>query len=876
MSLLPGTRLGPYEVIAAVGAGGMGEVYRGRDTRLDRTVAIKVLPDAVARDPERLARFEREAKTLAALNHTNIAQIYGIEENALAMEFVEGEDLSARIARGPLPIDEALDVARQIAEALDAAHALGIVHRDLKPSNIRIREDGIVKVLDFGLAKALSPAVDLVGATSAPTVTSPAVTGLGAILGTAVYMAPEQAKGRAVDKRGDVWAFGVVLYEMVTGRRPFDGETVSEVLAAVIKSEPDWSPVPPRLRRLLTSCLEKDPKRRLRDIGDWTRQLDEPSASRQRVSSGTWLASSAAALLLVALGGLGVTHFREAAPTLEAVRFQIPAPDGSSFEPGLAVAPDGRRVAFVARDEKGTTRLWLRDFGALESRPIAGTEGARNVFWKPDGSFVAFVVDRALKKVPVAGGPVVIVCEGPSANVMGSVAWGTSGVILVGGTTAGAVRRVAESGGDLTPVTALDSTRGDAAHGLPSWLPDGRHFVYLRASLLGQSGIFVGSIDKTPEDQLRDPILKIESRGLFAEMGPHGGRLLFLRNGTLMAQPFDVDRLALTDQAVRIAEDVGNNGANGDFSATKAALAFRTGGESGTGRESRLTWLDRHGNPVQVLGVAQSVLIIEIAPDGRRAGITLTPGMNSDVWLAEMDPYKLVRLTTNPTNDRASIWSPDGLSIVFHSNRNGGTSDLFVKPVNTTGEEVLLLQSDQPKVPTSWSRDGRFLLYSTLPGPGASDVWVRPMDGGRTPTSILHTGAFEAAARFSPDGRWIAYQSNRSGRSEIYVQSFDPTSPASPAGTVRQVSTNGGSNPNWPRDDKELFFVAPGGKMMAVDVTTVPTLKVGTPRELFQLPQGAAWDVAPDGKRFLVAVPTGEESKAPITVVVNWGVPGSR
>ena len=879
MALTSGTRLGPYEIVAAIGAGGMGEVYRGRDTRLDRTVAIKVLPDAVARDAERLARFEREAKTLAVLNHANIAQIYGLEQGALAMEFVEGEDLSAKIARGPIPIDDALEIAEQIADALEAPHEHGIVHRDLKSSNIRIRDDGMVKVLDFGLAKALAPAVERLSGTAGSTITTPAMTGLGTILGTAAYMAPEQAKGRAVDKRADIWAFGVVLYEMVTGRRPFDGESVSETLAAVIKSDPDWSAVPPQLQRLLRSSLEKDPKRRLRDIGDWTRQLDEPSstARREPALALPWLAWSAAAILLMAVTALAFVHFREAAAAAENIRFEIPPPEANSFDVGFAVAPDGRRVAFVARDGKGVSRLWIRDFDALEARPLAGTEGARSPSWKPDGQFVAFVVDRALKKVSIKGGPAVTLCEVNAASGLGGGAWSWSpqGVIVFGGVAGGVMRRVSESGGPITPLTALDPQRRDLVHGIASFLPDGRHFVYLRVSaIIEQSGIFVGSIDRTPAEQDRQPLLAIDTRAQFAMMGAQGGRLLYLRQGTLMAQPFDPDRLVLTGEATPVAERVSNSGAAGSFSATTNALAYRTGPISGAGRASRLTWVDRQGNPGAAVGAPGPYVLIELSPDGRRAGVTVQPNLNPDVWLVDLDRDGLfTRLTTSPTADRASIWPPDGSRIAFQSNRNG-PMDLYVKNANGSGGEDLLLKSDRPKQPTSWSHDGQFLLYQTNHLQTGSDLWVLPLQGDRTPIPVIEEGFAQAGGRFSPDDHWIAYQSNVSGQDQIYVRAFNPLSPGKAAGGVTQVSKDGGVLPRWRRDGRELFFEGPDGSVMAVDVTLGAEFRPGVPRALFQLPSATSWDPAPDGKRFLVAMPTTEQGRTPITVVLNWAAAG--
>ena len=871
MALVPGTRLGPYEVIAPAGAGGMGEVYRGRDTRLDRTVAIKVLPDAVARDPERLARFEREAKILATLNHTNIAQIYGLEEGALAMEFVEGEDLAQRLSRGPLPLDDALSIASQIADALEAAHELGIVHRDLKPSNIRIRNDGTVKVLDFGLAKALSPAVDLAGMASAPTITSPAMTGLGTILGTAVYMAPEQAKGRFVDKRGDIWAFGVVVYEMVTGKRPFEGETVSEVLAAVIKSEPDLTPVPPQLQRLIRSCLDKDPKRRLRDIGDWRRELDQPSAGHQSQRANAWLPWAAAATMLIVAASVGVVHFREVPPPLNALRFEIPPPDGQTFRGAFSLAPDGRRVAFIALDGRGTRRIWVRDFDALEPRLLDGTEGAAGLFWRPDGQFIAFTSGRGLKKVPVKGGPVVTLCEA-DANTMGSVLWSPTGVMLLGGTIAGVIRRVSESGGDMTPLTSLNSNRRDLVHGIPSFLPDGRHFLYLAVSAIeDQSAIFVGSIDRTPEQQDREPILTIPGGAQYTDMDSQGGRLLFLRRGTLMAQPFDPVRLALTGEAVPIAEHVSNTGALGYFSATSNALVYRTGAAAGAGVESRLTWVDRQDKPLQELGPPTTIGSVDLAPDGHRAALSFMPSLNIDVWLADLDRDVFTPLTRHPTADRDGIWSPDGTRIAFRSNRNGPW-DLFVKAANGNGDEEALLKSADNKLATSWSPDGQFLLYQTeIPSRGG-DLWVLPLQGTREPVAILRSEFNEVSARFSPDGHWIAYQSNLSGRSEIYLRPFDPASPGA-SGSAMQVTKDGGSIPKWRQDGKELYYVGPDGRLMAVDVATSPLPRVGITRALFQLGLPALWAPTRDGKKFLVAVPTVEAGRTPITVVLNWGAP---
>jgi serine/threonine protein kinase/Tol biopolymer transport system component len=876
MSLRAGDRLGPYEILGAIGAGGMGEVYRGRDTRLDRTVAIKVLPDAVAQDPERLARFEREAKTLAALNHPQIAQIYGLEGSALAMEFVEGEDLSTRIARGPMPVDDALDVAGDVALALEAAHEIGIVHRDLKASNIRLRQDGAVKILDFGLAKALAPPIDTFSAESMPTITTPAgMTSQGVVLGTAAYMSPEQARGKPVDKRADIWAFGVVLYEMVTGRLPFEGETVTESLAAVIKSEPDWTGIPVQLHRLLRSCLEKDPKKRLRDIGDWRRQLDDPATAQNRAAKKTWLPWAVSAAVAIGAGILALTHFRETTPAAPPIAFQIPPPVKNTFETSMAVSPDGRRVAFTAKDADNVDRVWVRDFGSLESRPVAGTEGARNVGWSHDGRSVAFAVGRSLRRTAVDGGPPLTIYEAESVESLGSAAWSPMGVLVVGGYRAGAMRLMPESGGAVRPLTTVDTSRQELAHGIPAFLPDGRRFLYLRvANDPNSSGLFVGAIDRKPEEQDRTRLLA-SSHAVYTSAEGALGALLYLRQATLVAHPFDPDRLAFVGEPVPVVEGVGNFGALGFFSAGAGVIAYRSGSRVSGGRESQLTWVDRSGKPTGVVGRPGSYDGISLSSDGTRAAVIQVgpsdTGLgNVDIWTVDLARGIPQRLTSHDSADRHPTWSPRGDQIVFMSMRSG-SGDLNVVSSTGAGAEAAIFTSKTINVPTNWSSDGRFVLFHSYALGTPPDILLLPLTGERKPIAMAQTPFAESDARFSPDMKWISYSSNASGRSEIYVRPFNAASPASSPSAAIIVSKDGGSFVRWRRDSRELFFQTPDGKVAAVGLEIADgQIKPGVPVALFTLPRLAYWDVTGDGQRFLVTMPPAESGVAPINVLLNW------
>jgi Tol biopolymer transport system component len=870
MPLAFGTRLGPYEILAPIGAGGMGEVYRARDTKLERDVAIKVLPAALAQDPERLARFEREAKVLASLNHPNIAQIYGIEDRALVMELVPGESL-----KGPLPLETALNYARQIADALEAAHEKGIIHRDLKPANIMITPAGVVKVLDFGLA-AVAQSSDPSNPANSPTLTvSP--TRAGMILGTAAYMSPEQARGKVVDKRADIWAFGVVLFEMLTGQQLFEGETVSDTLAQVLTKEPDWERVSAKVQRLLKKCLEKDPKKRLRDIGDaWELLDDAPAAtapSPSRLGMAGWVAAGVVTAIAAALA---VVHFREKPAVKEMVRFDISAPANTTVGDNSAVSPDGRKIAFVATGVDHKRMIWVRSLNFEEARSLAGTEDITgDPFWSPDSRFLAFGSGGKLKRIEAAGGPAQTLCDAPTFN---AGFWTSDNRILFG--TLGPVQQVSAAGGMPTPLTTLDHSRNELAHAAPVMLPDGNHFVYSRVSIpLENGGVYIGSLDAKPEQQSTKRLLPDTSPAVYVPSplaGDAPGFLLFMRGltlasnetGTLMAQPFDPKRLELSGEAVPIAEQV-----TASFSASRnGVLAFRTGGTQG---DSQLTWYDRKGSVLSTAGEIGEYQQLTVSPDEKR----LAYQRGSDLWLFEFARGVNTKFTFgNPSVSPA--WSADGSRIVFISIRGSGYG-IYQKASNLAGQEELLFQSPEVKGAPNWTHDGKFLMYNALSSDGKQgDLWILPVGGSasdRKPLSFLRTEFNEFDGRFSGDGRWAAYVSNQSGKNEIYVLPFDASNPGSPAaGGLHQVSQDGGTDVHWSGDGKELFYLAPDGYLMSVDVSAAGgTLQTGAPQRLFKSPASSgSWDVSADGKRFLSAAPPASSvasaASPPYHVVMNW------
>jgi eukaryotic-like serine/threonine-protein kinase len=881
MMLPARTRLGPYEILGALGAGGMGEVYRARDSRLDRDVAIKILPELFAADPDRLMRFAREAKTLAALNHPGIAQIYGIEEappdtagqgaRALVMELVEGEDLSQVIARGPVPLDQALPIARQIAEALEAAHEAGVVHRDLKPANIKVRGDGAVKVLDFGLAKAPALAASGSGPLAhSPTFTSPAMTQMGVILGTAAYMAPEQAKGRPVDKRADIWAFGVVLYEMLSGRRLFEAEDVSEVLAAVLTREVDDGALPPgtpaRLRSLVRDCLVRDPARRLRDIGDARIVLDRliaggaeaadtpPLAAPLRARATRAWQALALAASLVAIALAAVPLRQPPAPPAPMVRFSVPLPPGAwipTFAP-IRLSPDGTRLAAVV-SARGTGRVWVHTFATGSSTLLETPEEVLGAMlaWSPDGEEIAFSSPGKLRKIPAAGGPTqVIGTWAPEASYSG--AWGRGDVILLGPRNQGPLLRGAVPAGTFEPVTTLDETLGERRHMLPSFLPDGRRFVYV--AIAGPSrAAYLESLDGGTRRVLP---------GITSEMRyAPSGHLLHLADGALVAQPFDLTRGEMSGRAITVADRVALAGSlTGSFdvsaSGTVAFVAFPAD------RESQLTWFDRTGRGAEKAGPPGRYADIDLSPDGRR--VAFEAGLPGDIFVLDLVSGITERITFGAEREADPVWSPDGRRVAFRSNRDGR---MYARTFGESGEPELLLESDTRDSPAAWTPG--YLVYES-----GVDVWALPESGDRTPVRLTSGTTEKGAAQVSPDGRWLAYTSNEGGRVEVFVQSFPRP------GFRRQVSSRGGGGARWSPDGRELYYVSADSVLMAVAVRPAgDTLDIDAPVELFKTDMSPdhepEFTVAPDG-RFLINVRNAARGSEEVTVILNWRPGGER
>ena len=871
MTLTAGTRLGPYEILASIGAGGMGEVYRARDTKLDRDVAIKVLPAALAQDPERLARFEREAKVLASLNHPNIAQIYGIEERALVMELVAGQTLE-----GPLPLETALNYARQIADALEAAHEKNIIHRDLKPANIMVTPAGVVKVLDFGLA-AVAQSPDPSNPANSPTLTiSP--TRAGMILGTAAYMSPEQARGKTVDKRADIWAFGVVLFEMLTGKQLFHGETVSDTLAQVLTKEPDWEQVPLKVRRLLKKCLERDPKKRLRDIGDAWELLDQVSPTE---TPRHWLPWVVVAGFALALAALAFVHFREQPPVAELTRFQIPLPANvrpAGFFPPQEVSPDGRKLAFVAAGADGKWQLWIRSLDSVEARLLPGIEpGVAVPFWSYDSRFVAFLsADHKLKKVDTLGGPAQTLCE---ATAVWGGSWNRDGVILFAEGPPFGVMRVSAAGGTPTALTALDPARQETLHEFPKLLPDGRHFLYFRySSAAGNTGIYVGTIDAKPSQQSFKPLLVNDSDPeYYVPSGDSStGHLLFYREGTVLAQAFNPNKLELSGDPVPVAEQVGAYGGIYSFfsASTNGVLIYVGGNSAGS---VQLTWFDRAGKNLGTVGEPGVFDALALSPDGKQAAVSRSDSSllgKSNLWLLDLTRGgAATRFTFDATQDDYPVFSPDGNSIAFASARLGN-SKLYQKLTSGIKDAELLLQSVEPKFPSSWSRNGRFLLYTARMPKTKDDVWILPMDGSKKPPMPFQETEFnESSAHFSPDGHWIAYESDESGRFEVYVREFSIDPDGKPEPTAKHpISTTGGRVPHWSDDGKELFYVSGDrGRIMSAEINTKPAFQSLPAEVAFQVPAGVTTGTpAGDGKRFLIGVPAGQNGPQQFTVVLNW------
>ena len=891
---MTGTKLAHYEITEHLGSGGMGDVYRATDSKLGRRVAIKLLPAAFAADAERLSRFRREAQVLASLNHPNIAQIYGLEESGdtrcIVMELVEGETLQALIARGPIPVEDALRLARQIAEALEAAHEKGIVHRDLKPGNVMLAKDGNVKVLDFGLAKTEESGSNAALQHSPTMMTGTNPSNPGVILGTAPYMSPEQARGKPVDRRSDIWAFGTVLFEMLAGQRAFPGEDLTETLAAVVKMEPKWEildgSVPPRMRQVLRMCLQKDPRQRAQAIGDVRLALEgafetdgaQPAAisvpapaSRRRVA---WVAFGVAMLAAGALAIPAVRHLRET-PQQE-LRTDIVTPTTDS-PVGFALSPNGQQIVFVASDKSGS-RLWLRALSSTTAQPLGGTEGAILPFWSPNGGSIAFFADGSLKRLDLGGGAPQTLA--PALSGTGG-AWSERGEIVFAPTVTSPLMRVPAGGGAPVAVTTLQANHSGHAH--PWFLPDGRSFLFYVRGTVTSSGIYMSSLDGSAESAPTLLTPGASNSGVYLP----SGWLLWMRDRALVAQRLELSQKALVGEPVTLADGIVSDGRNraGVSASATGLLAYRTGESS---RRVQLTWFDRSGAAVGTIGEPDpTILNPALSPDGRRVVVSrlmtnLAPGQgNNDLWL--LDGARTTRITFDAAAEMFPLFSADGTRVVFRSTRRG-VGDLFEKVMNRTDVDKLLVSSDQLKTATGWSKD-RYLLYMSQDPKTTTDLWVLPPDG--SPVLFLQTPFREAYGSFSPDGRWVAYQSNESGQMEIYVRPFvAPTSGstgAPSAGAQWQVSTAGGISAVWRHDGEELYYLDPSGALMAAPISVVGnTIDPGTPVKLFatrisgggqDAQQGRQYDVARDG-RFLINTLQNSAEIGPITLVQNWKQPG--
>jgi serine/threonine protein kinase len=889
-----GSTLGHYRVEKQLGRGGMGEVYLADDVSLNRKVALKFLPDIFSGDPERMARFEREAKLLASFNHPNIAAIHGLEQakgkRFIILELVEGETLAHKLSKGPLSVEKALGICRQIAEALEAAHEKGIIHRDLKPANVMITGGQRVKLLDFGLAKALSSEAQHIDSSNSPTITE-AMTQPGVVLGTAAYMSPEQAKGKIVDKRADIWALGCILYECLTGKRAFEGETVTETLAAILRAEPNWeslpSAIPQNIRFVLRRCLEKDTSRRFHDVADVRIEVEEArSVAEVKVTTKRpWLAWSVTAIMFIALFGIALFHFFEKpiAPVKPA-RLQITLPDRMRLNLGdsFAVSPDGSRLVFSAEGSDGVTRLWIRSLDSLETRPLIATKSTGYSFiWSPDSRFIGFEDERKLKKINIFGGPAEQICNLGFPLLGGS--WNRDGLIIYG-QYEGGLMQVSSYGGVPSPITELNHSREDLNHSNPSFLPDGRHFLYFgRSAEPKNQGIYLGAVNLNPQDQQYKPILVSDSRTVYVPSpNSNTGYLLFLRQDTLLAQAFDESRLELIGEPLPVAEQVDSSLDRGSFSAsTNGMLVYRTG----TILTTQPTWFDRQGKTLGTLGEPGVYFRFALSPSGTQAAIgrRMPPMMGSDIWLLDLLRGTDTRLTFGKGDSMRPVWSPDGRYIAFSLSEGTAPGSLYRKLASGAKEEELLLLSSETKFVTSWSSDGKFLIYTSINQKTKNDLWVLPLEGRSHATPLLHSEYNEDDGQFSPDTRWIAYISDESGRDEVYVREFYESLGKVPGGAAGKwpVSQRGGKGPRWRGDGKELYYHAPDGNIMAVEIIAHPVFRAGLPRALFKAPppdiitrgsfsESPVWDVTKDGKRFLLAIPTVESSPSPFTVILNW------
>jgi Tol biopolymer transport system component len=889
MALAAGTRLGSYEVAAQIGAGGMGEVYQAQDTKLGRDVAIKVLPEAFAHDPERLSRFQREAKMLASLNHPNIATIHGLEQSGdtsyLVMELVSGETLQERVKAGPLGIEEALKIAVQIAEALEAAHEKGIIHRDLKPANVKVTPEGKVKVLDFGLAKAFAGDASTEDIGNSPTL-SRAATMQGVILGTAAYMSPEQARGKSADKRTDIWAFGCVLYELLTGKQAFHGEDVPDILAAVVRTEPDWLALPAatplQVCTLLRRCLQKDRSLRLRDAGDARIEIQEAFAAPTTAVATTvaaatrsWrerLAWAAAALLALTTTAFAIGFVLRAPKPSQPMRLISETGIEASLDTGtgssVILSPDGTRLALIAVGSDRKSHIYIRPLDQLQATVLSGTENARDPFFSPDGQWIGFFADGKLKKIPIQGEAAVTLCEALSDR---GGSWGEDGTIVFNPSNLVALSKVSSEGGTCEPLTALDEQAGETTHRWPQILPGGKAVLFTSSTIPGS----YENADIAVYSMASGKKKIVQHGGYYARYLP-SGHLIYMHDGTLFAVTFDFKRLEVTGQPAPILEGVAaapnvNGGAQFSFSET-GNLVYVAG--SAVGQNASIDWMDRDGKFTPLRETPGYYRNPAFSPDGKRLALEISDGKRSDIWVYEWERDSLTRLTFVGVNNSSPVWTPDGQRITYSSQEKGGAYNLWWIRSDGAGDAQRLAQNKNIQFANSWRADGKVLALVQINPDTAYDVMTLPIEGdeksGWKPGELkpfVNTAFNEMQPAFSPDGHWLAYTSNESGKVEVYVRPFP-----GPGGKW-QVSTGGGLMPKWSRNGKELFYRTPDSKIMVVTYTAsgdsfhADKPQLWSPGQFTDLGINNNFDLHPDGKRFAVLKTPGTEQAAAVSKV---------
>jgi len=892
MTLAAGTKLGPYEIVGPLGAGGMGEVYRARDTRLDRTVAIKILPAHLSSNSEAKQRFEREARAISSLNHPNICTLYDVGHqdgiDYLVMEFLEGETLADRLTKGPLPLEQVLKCGVEICEGLEKAHKMGVIHRDLKPGNVMLTKTG-AKLMDFGLAKGAPatapPASSLTATISGPSADRP-LTAQGTIVGTFQYMSPEQLEGHDADARSDIFALGAVLYEMATGKRAFTGKTQASIVAAILASEPPpistVQPMsPPALDRMVKVCLAKDPDERFQSVHDVRLQLKwiaeggsqtgvpAPVAARRKNRERA-LAAAALVFALAALA-LGFAYFHRPPNDAPSLRSSILPPENTSFVGGVAASgyafsPDGTRLVFSVQSVEGKSGLWMRSLNSLTAQEMAETDNGTLPFWSPDGQWVGFFADGKLKKTRAAGGLVQVICDAPIGR---SGTWSARGVIVFAPTIGGPLFRVSANGGVPTPVTQLEPSTGETTNRWPDFLPDGVHFLYLgrqtSSASSRPSAVYVGSLDSLSHKKILDAL----SEAQYAAPG----YLVFGRNTTLFAQRFDASSLSLVGEEEPIAGDV-----SVQINMLRTGFAVSQTGQliyssSGSASDIELIVTDRSGKQLSALETAGNYLYLRLSPDGQKLAAAETDLLNggSTIWIFDLRSNVRSRFTFGNGMNTTPAWSPDGSQVEFASSRSGAFN-VYVKPITGAAEEKQVHATPEDERPQSWSPDGRFLILDSRPQArqNSPEISILPLTGDGKPFSYLNASYSNSGGQVSPDGRWLAYVSNESGRTEVYVTAFPQ------AKGKWQVSSTGASTPRWRRDGRELFFCQTDGILMAAEVTAekdsfmVGSVKPLSERRVFQTFYAATYDVFPDGQRFIMDAVKPEAIHAPLTLVTNW------